>query len=216
MVTPVNLPNILWASSQFDPVDPSDTTMMEGRRSELASSLTPYWKASFQSVWLEPKDYGAFDAFVMRASSRGAPFLAHDVFRPRPIAMDTGNPLSGTKSGGGAFTGQAVLQTITNSRQVVISGLPAAFKLTQGDYVEFRMTLLRRSLHRIMTDVTANNFGVATVDIMFGLDTQNFTTASTVHFEQPSTVMAIDPGSVNAPKSWGSREASFSATEIFL
>nr|WP_245450316.1 hypothetical protein [Neorhizobium sp. SOG26] len=210
------MPEINWSSCQFDPVSPSDTSMMEGRRSEVVASMTPFWKAAFQTAWLEEIDYGLFDAFVMKASSRGAPFLAYDPSRPRPIAMDTGAPLSGTKSGGGAFNGQAVLQTITNSRQQVIAGLPAGFKLSPGDYIEYRMTPLKRSLHRIMESATANNFGVVTLSVMFGLDTQNFSTAATVHFERASSVMMIDPGSVSAPKSWGGREASFSATEIFL
>lgn len=216
MADPISLPPLSWASCQFDPVDPSDTSMMEGRRTESQSFGTPYWTADFQTIWLEDQDYGLFDAFIMKASSRGSFFLGYDIFRPRPIAMNTGSPLDGVKAGGSAFNGDAVLQSITNSRQQVISGLPAGFVLSPGDYVEYRMSATQRSLHRIVEPATANVSGVVTLNVMFGLDTQNFTTAATVHFEKPSTVMMIDPGSVSAPKSWGSRTASFSATEVFF
>ncbi|MCJ8053896.1 hypothetical protein MUU55_11400 [Shinella curvata] len=190
--------------------------MMERRRSEIMSSMTPYWRASFKTVPLEEVEYGRFDAFVMESGPRGSPFIGYDLSRPRPIAHDEGKPLSGTKAGGGAFDGRAVLDTITDSRNVVVSGLPAGFKLSAGDYVEFRMTLLTRSLHRITADATANSSGVVSLRIMFGLDTQNFNTAAVVDFEKPATVMMIDPGSVQAPKSWGDRSGSFSATEVFI
>ncbi len=78
------------------------------------------------------------------------------------------------------------------------------------------MSALVRSLHRIVENATANASGVVTLSIMFGLDTQHFTTSATVHLEKPSCVMSIDPGSVAAPKSWAGREASFSATEMFF
>ncbi len=120
------------------------------------------------------------------------------------------------RQGGGAFNGDAVLQSITSSAAIVVAGLPAGFKLSPGDYVELRMSQLVRSLHRIVENATANASGVVSLSIMFGLDTQHFTTAASVHFEKPSCVMTIDPGSVAAPKSWAGREASFSATEMFF
>ncbi|MDP9590562.1 UNVERIFIED_ORG: hypothetical protein J2W19_003126 [Shinella zoogloeoides] len=215
MADPINLPPIPWGTCRLDPISPVDINMMEKRRTEMAASMTPYWVASYSAEVALPQNSGLFDAFIMKADARGAPFLAFDPARPRPIAMDTKSPLSGNKAGGGAFTGQAVLQTVVNSRQVVISGLPAGFKLLPGDYIEFRMTALKRSLHRIVEPATATNFGVVTLYIMFGLDTQNFNTNAVVNFERPSTVMTIDPGSVQAPKASSGRDASFSATEVF-
>lgn len=217
MADPINLPAIPWAEVNLTPVSPANVSMMEGRRSEVMASLTPYWVASYKTGTLTREQSGLFDAFLMKADARGGfTFLAYDPWRPRPIAMDTGKPLSGTKSGGGAFTGQAVLQTISNSRQVVIAGLPAGFKLLPGDYIEFRKSLLIRSMHRVMEPATATNFGVVTVSILYGLDTQIFTTSAAVHFEKPCTVMMMDPGSSSAPKSLNNREISFSATEVFF
>ncbi|OMQ42078.1 hypothetical protein [Ensifer sp. 1H6] len=216
MADPISLPVLPWKDCSFDPISPSDVSLMEGRRTEQVSSMTAYWRASYSTNWLTPAQYGVFDAFVMLASSRGAPFLGFDLFRPRPIAHNAGKPLSGTKAGGGAFNGQAVLQSIVNNGTIIVSGLPAGFKLSPGDYVELRQSALVRSLHRIVAPATANSSGVVTLAIMFALDLQHFTTAASVHFEKPCCVMTMDAGSVSAPKSWAGREGSFSATEVFF
>lgn len=216
MADPIPLPMLPWRDCQFDAINPTDVSMMEGRLSEEQAAGTPFWKPQYTTNWMTPAFYGLFDAFVMKSSSRGASFIGYDLFRPRPIAHNNGKPLSGTKAGGGAFNGDAVLQSITSSAAIVVAGLPAGFKLSPGDYVELRMSQLVRSLHRIVENATANASGVVSLSIMFGLDTQHFTTAASVHFEKPSCVMTIDPGSVAAPKSWAGREASFSATEMFF
>ncbi|MCR6502601.1 hypothetical protein MUO32_26595 [Shinella sp. CPCC 101442] len=216
MANPIHLPTVPWAQVSFMPVSPADVSMMEGRRSEMMASMTPYWVASYSTSSLLPVQSGLFDAFIMKADARGVPFLAYDPGRPRPIAMDKGVPLSGSKAGGGSFIGEAALDDILDSRTVQISGLPAAFKFLPGDYMEFRMTPLIRSLHRVAENATATSGGVATIEFMYALDTENFTTGATVHLEKASTVMMIDPGSVQAPKSLGNREASFSATEVFF
>lgn len=217
MADPINLPVIIgWRQCSFDPVRPRDTDRMEGRRTEAQSFGTPFWVATYEPGYLEYADYGKMDAFMMSAGDDGETFLGYDVFRPRPIRMDTGLPLSGTKAGGGTFNGTGTLNSITNSRTVVVGGLPAGFLLSVGDYVEFRMSARLRSLHRIMADATANVSGVVTLSIKYGLDTDNFTTASVVNFEKPACVMQIDPGSYSGAKSWQSRSPSFSATEVFI
>nr|WP_246671794.1 hypothetical protein [Mesorhizobium sp. B2-2-3] len=189
---------------------------MEGRRTEGQSIGTPWWTAQYTGVWRNKAEFGLLDAFMMQAGDDGETFLGYDVFRPRPILMDTGAPLSGTKAGGGAFNGTAVLNSITNSRTVVIGGLPAGFQFSPGDYVEFRMTALTRSLHRIMAPATTNGAGVVTLSIKYGLDLDNFTTSAVVNFEKAACVMQIDPGSYSGAKSWSSRQPSFSATEVFI
>ncbi|WJR66939.1 hypothetical protein QTA58_22570 [Neorhizobium sp. CSC1952] len=216
MADPILLPAIGWVECSFDPVQPRDTNQMEGRRTEAQTFGTPYWVARYVAKPLLRPEYGVMDAFMMQAGDDGETFLAYDAFRPRPVAHDNGQPLSGTRAQGGAFNGQAVLQSITNSRTIVVSGLPAAFKLSPGDYVEIRKSALVRSLHRIMTAATANASGVVTLSIKYGLDTGVFSTANTVHFEKPSCTMQIDRGSYDGTKSWASRSPSFTATEVFF
>ncbi|NTD88656.1 hypothetical protein [Agrobacterium tumefaciens] len=209
------LPELPWATCNFDPVSPTSVSRMEGRRAETMAFGTPYWTMKLATNWLEEHLFGLFDAFIMKADARGKPLLAHDVFRPRPIAMDTGAPLSGTKAGGGAFNGDVFFQSVS-ANTLYLGGLPAGFIFTAGDYIEVRSSVLKRSLHRIIEPTVSDANGFATVEIMYPLDTQNFNATCTGHLETPSCLMMIDPGSVQAPKSWGSREGSFSATEIFF
>lgn len=221
MADPIALPTFGggrrdWVECKFDPIRPRSTNQMEGRRTEAQSFGTPYWTARYVPRPLLRAEYGVMDAFMMQAGDDGETFLAHDAFRPRPIAHDTGVPLSGTKAGGGAFVGTGNLQSITNSRTIVVSGLPASFKLTAGDYVEIRKTPLVRSLHRIMAAATASTGGVVTLSIKYGLDTGVFAANNVVNFEKASCTMQIDPGSYDGTKSWASRSPSFTATEVFF
>ncbi|OOG61992.1 hypothetical protein B0E45_31800 [Sinorhizobium sp. A49] len=204
-----------WVECKFDPIQPRNSDQMEGRRTESQTFGTPYWVASYLTRPLLRPEFGIMDAFMMQLDDNGQTFLAHDVFRPRPTAHDTGFPLSGPRAGGGSFNGDAVLQSIVNPTTIVVSGLPAGFQLSPGDYVEVRKNLLVRSLHRIMAPATANAGGVVTLSIRYRLDTGVFNTASTVQFEKPACTMQIDPGSYDGKKSWANRSPSFTAKEVF-
>lgn len=215
MATLITLPSVVYSQISFDPVRPRDTSMMEGRRSETQFFGTPYWVASYAAARLTTVEAAAFDALRMELED-GAYLLAYDAHRPRPIAYQGSAPLSGTKAGGGAFNGDATLQSITNSRTIVISGLPNGFQLSRGDYVEIRKSANVRSLHRIMAAATANSSGIVTLAIRFGLDPGVFTLPCTAHFEKASCVMELDPGSYSLPKSWPNYAVSFTVTEYFL
>lgn len=216
MASPLVLPQVGYTSCKFDPLRPRDVERMEGRFTEAQTFGTPFWKATYKTGWLRYDQYGLMDAFMMTAGDDGETFIAYDAFRPRPIKYDQYVPLSGTKASGGAFNGDAVLRSIIDSRNIVVDGLPAAFQLSVGDYVEVRKSPTVRSLHRITAAATSNGSGVVTLSIKYGLDTGIFTLPCTVHFEKPSCLMQIDPGSVSAPKSWEDRGFSFSATEVFF
>lgn len=216
MADPIMLPEIEWTECAFDPIRPRDTNQMEGRRTEAQSFGTPFWRGVFKAGWLEEADFGKMDAFMMQAGDDGETFLGYDLFRPRPIAHDNHQPLSGTKAAGGAFTGQGVLQTILSTRSVVISGLPAGFTLSPGDYLEIRKTALVRSLHRIMAGAVANASGVVTLSIKYGLDLGTFAVGNVANFEKAACTMQIDPDSYDGTKSWANRSPSFTATEVFF
>jgi hypothetical protein len=215
MATLISLPVAKNVECDFKPVRPRDTNRMEGRKTESQTFGTPYWTASYRLGALTDVEQGLMRAFMMQAGDDGEVFTAYDAMRKRPVLMDTGKPLSGTKASGGAFNGDGVLQTIINALLITVSGLPAGFMLSPGDYVEIRKSPTVRSLHLITTAATANPSGNCTVPIKYALDLQTFSLPCTVHFEKPSCTMQIDPGSWQGPKSWAAREPSFSATEVF-
>lgn len=209
------LPALFFDDCEFDPVQPRDVDLMEGRRTESQTFGTPYWKAKYRFVFLKREQLGLVDAFMMDVQSASSYLLGYDISRPRPIAHDVGKPLAGVKAGGGAFNGDAVLQSITNASTIVVSGLPSAFTFSIGDYIEIRKSNIVRSLHRVRAAAVANGAGVATLSIRYPLDTQNFALPCTVHLEKPSCVMQMEPNSWSASKSMSARTPSFSATEVF-
>lgn len=213
----LTLPGISgWREVTFDPVQPRSINRMLGRRTEGQTFGSPFWRASYTPVWLDRADFGKMDAFMMRAGDGGEVFRAYDPFRPRPIAMDTGAALSGTRAGGGAFDGTATLDAITSATEIVLAGLPAGFIFGPGDYVEIRESEMVTSLHRVMEAATADGAGEAALSIKYPLDTQHFTTDAVVHLEKPSCLMQIEPGSYSGAKSWDSRQPGFSAIEVFF
>lgn len=211
----ISLPAVIYGPSiSFDPIRTRSTSRMLGRKTETLFRGTPYWVATYAAGKLTTAEAALFDAFNMLASDGGV-FAGYDPHRPRPIAY-AGAPLAGVKAGGGAFNGDAVLQSITNPKTIVVNGLPAGFTLSIGDYVEVRKSPLVRSLHRITAPATANGVGVVTLSIRFALDTQTFAAGNTVHFEKSACIMEIDEGSFNLPKSWPVSNVQFTATELFF
>lgn len=209
----ISLPNVVYSQANMRPVRPGNSNQMEGRRTEEYLNGTPYWTLQLTAEKLTTAEAAMFDAFEMDADD-GCLIAAYDPHRARPIAYGR-QPLSGIKAGGGAFNGDAVLQSITDPLNIVVSGLPAGFVLSAGDYVEIRKSAYVRSLHRIRAGAVANGAGVVALPIRFFLDLQAFTLPCTVHFEKPSCLMTMDQGSFSAPKSWPNFNVSFSATESF-
>ena len=211
----ITLPGVVYGPSiSFDPLRTRSTSRMLGRKTETLFRGTPYWVATYAASKLTTNEVSLFDAFNMLASDGGV-FAGYDPHRPRPIAY-AGAPLAGVKAGGGAFNGDAVLQSITNPKAIVVNGLPAGFTLSVGDYVEVRKSPLVRSLHRITAPAEANGAGVVTLAIRFALDTQTFAAGNTVHFEKSACIMEMDEGSFSLPKAWPVSNVQFTATELFF
>jgi hypothetical protein len=212
----LTLPELTFAEFDMRPVNTRVSNAMLGRSTETADFGTPYWRLyAAQAAELTNSHIDDVSAFFAEASKGGNVFACHDYYRKRPRAYGS-TPLSGTKAGGGSFTGSAVLDTVTDSRTIVVSGLPASFAVNRGCLVEINKSSTVRSLHMAMADATANGSGVVTLTIDFPLNTTVFTAAnSTIQFEKPSCLMLLDPG-WSMPKAWGSRTASFSATEVFF
>lgn len=208
-------PALPFAEFDMRQVNTRSSNTMLGRATETADFGTPYWRLSAQSGYLTDEQIDEADAFFTEASKGGNVFACHDYYRQRPRAYGS-TPLSGTKAGGGAFDGSAVLDDVTDSRTIVVSGLPAAFAVNRGCLFEVNKDETTRSLHRVVADATANGSGVVTINFDSPLNTSVFTAAnSTIQFEKPSCLMLLEPG-WSMPKAWGSRRALFSATEAFF
>ena len=208
MADPVAFPNIGITMLDFDLVDPVNIARMEGRRTEEEYAYEPHWRASFSLPPVNNDNIGALRVFL---TSRGT-FLAHDYSRPRPLSYDDGTPLSGTRAIGGAFSGDAVINSLSDRLAPVIQGLPEDFAFTAGDYIEFRISAKIRSLHRIAVDAVGNDSGIVTLTLQTPVP-QEFTTSHTAHLEKPSCVMKVEKRST--PLTPVNSTFSFEAVEVF-
>lgn len=187
----------------FDLIVPRTINRMQGRRTEGRSSGTPYWQAEYRMGYQTERGVGRADAWIRKVLSRGGVFKAYDTSRPRPV-----------EAGKTPLTWTPTLTTITDPQTVVVSGVANNFQFREGDYVAFKESDLVVSLHSIAADTMASGSGVVTLSIDPALDTQHFTVAATPIFEKPYCLM--QPSDWSAPKSWSSRNPSFSAQEVFF
>ncbi len=213
---PLSIPdgNIRYIEWDMELVRTRDVSMLEGRMMETADFGTPYWKLSVGTDLLRSDAADDLDFFLRQASVGGQTVVAYDRYRQRPRYYGL-VPLSGTKAIGGAFDGSATIQTITSGRQITVAGLPVGFVLRSGDLIEIRKSALARSLHYLTNDVTGTAGGTAVVQFNPPLNTNVFTTSSTVHFERPACVMILNQG-WSLPKQRQQRRATFAATEAFF
>lgn len=110
----------------------------------------------------------AWRAFVSRCRGVQLPWYAGDRGRPYPLSASDG--FDGlTRAGGGAFDGTASAWSVNADRdQPTLTGLPAGFVLSIGDYVMWKWTTStepRRSLHRVVEAATGDGAGAITVAV---------------------------------------------------
>lgn len=215
-VTVLPFPGLPFEDFDLVPVNTQEVSQLIDRGTETADFGTPYWHLkTARTPKLLRGEIDIAETFLQLASIGKTLFECHDIYRPRPSAYG-GSPLSGVKAGGGAFDGTAVLEEVTDSRTIVVSGLPAGFAVNLSCHVEIRKSQTERSLHRVTAAAAADAGGEVTLSIAFALDTGVFTAAnSIVNFEKPSCLMRLDPGS-SVPKSRNNQRTRFSAMEAFV
>ena len=207
MPDPIAFPDFGIVSADFTQIQPRNVARMEGRRTETEDAHHPYWRASYNLRPYPNTESGSIEAFL---SYRGT-FLAHKPTRKRPVTYGN-TALSGTKAVGGAFNGDAGINSLSDRSAPIIDGLPASFVLKAGDMVEFRASATVRSLHMIAADATANGSGVVTLSLRTPVPS-GFDTDDTAHFELPSCVMQITSRSM--PLTVVNSTYSFDAVEVF-
>lgn len=204
MVTPVEMPDIGFTEFALELIQPMDTALMDGRRTETAAFGHAYWQiVSAQTDFLEDEDVDAMEVFFDLAKRQGGLISIFDPSRPRPRAYGS-TPLG---------TGTATLDSLADPLAPIISAGQAGLEVGAGALVEFRESTLVRSLHRVTEAVTLNGSGTGTLAVTPPVPDVITTGAGKVRFEKPGTLMVLQNPSL--PKGWNSRRASFTASEVF-
>jgi hypothetical protein len=197
----------------------------------------PGWTTGFSLHWRQEqstqasgrilvKDMGA-PLWTLRATTRGLSPNELDTWRARLTALENGlqtfwgysmsrcYPIAypnGSWPTGGAFAGSCVLASIaTNRKQISLSGLPAGFQLTVGDYIS-----IAGDVHQVMEPATAASGTTGVFEVRPHI-WPGRTVGAAVSVKQPACQMVIMPGSLSSDAQvggWGS--VSFSAIEARL
>lgn len=116
------------------------------------------WQAHYQTKPLSETNYGRWHAWKL--SLRGNyTFKAYDPRRCYPIAYGP-SLLNLTRAGGGTLDG-TVTVTAAGGGTISLSGFPASFTITAGDYISFQW-LGGQHLVKFLETMNANGSGVIT------------------------------------------------------
>lgn len=155
-------------SQSFEPRRNDYGTSVIGGRMTSVTAGSPLWAMSMTLRDGDEDEVAAWRAFF--ASLRGVQraFLAGDLTRPYPKAYPDG--FTGmVRAPGGAFDGTATSWSVNSDFDVpALSGLPAGFEVSIGDYVMWRWVTAgekRRALARAIEPAVANAAGVASIVI---------------------------------------------------
>ena len=206
-IDPVALPSVGYNMMSLTLTDTKGLSQMRGRRTESVEQGSPYWTGDFVGVALTREDDRLLDAFIGDMQRAGATFLATDIHFCRPITYPTVSLYPGS------FVGTGDIDTVVSGRELDLSGFAIGTELKRGDRIEIYQSALKRSLHRITTDVTADGSGLATVLISPALNTDVFNASDTFNVELPACVMEMN--GFELPKTNGKRVYRFSGVEVF-
>jgi hypothetical protein len=169
---------------------------------------TPLWTLRAQSKPLSPNNLDRWRARLTGLENGLVLFKAYPMSRCFPQAYPNGSWPTG-----GAFTGSGVLATVAGDRKTItVSGLPAGFDITVGDYLS-----VSGFLHQVMEGVTASGGGVTPAFEVRPHLNVTVSPGGAVSFKQPSCNMALTPGSLQSDaqlNGWGA--LSFEAMEARL
>jgi hypothetical protein len=192
---PLALPFSRFVRTRFEIV-PVVARNRIGSGATFAREIAPaFWRAGLTSAPHREDEFGRWLAFFDALRGGAKSFLLFDPHRCFPIAHS-------------GFTGTGAIASISSPRQIGVSGLPGAFKLTAGDYIGFERSG-RYSLHRVVADATASGGGAVSVSIEPALAPQ-FTAGSLVRLNRPVGEFMLD--SYSAERRSGKKPVSFTAT----
>jgi hypothetical protein len=146
-----------------------------------------------------------------RAKLRGGlnTFSTWDVNKRTPLAYPSATSAASIS---GAWGGTATVTALGASGALSLSGLPAGYVLSAGDYIGLEESG-RYDLYEVATTVTANGSGVVTVSVLPYLRSTVFTTAAVARIWRPVAAFILDPQSWQEDGSHTRCRISFSGTQ---
>jgi hypothetical protein len=144
------------------------------------------WQAEFTLAQGHHHTVDESEARLALLAQAGRSFLAYDPRRTGPKADPEGAALAG-------FTPKI---STTTAREVTLSGLPAGYQISRGDYLgwTYGSNPVRYALHRAVTAPVADGTGLAVVEVIPNIR-PGTTAGTTVTLLRPVCKMVLVPGS---------------------
>lgn len=161
------------------------------------------WRARYEVETLSDIEAGKWRAWLSSLRGAGRTFYGRDPRALYPLEYRASGFGGLTRFGGGSFDGSCSW-SVNGSRDVLTLGsssrLPASFRVRENDYLAFTWDTSKRSLHRILEDVTAVN-GVLSVTVESIVDPRIVPNGAGCTFAAPDCVMVLTK--VDAPRATG-------------
>ena len=188
----------------FDSVNRQSYSRMAGGGAIAYDFGSAIWKASYATATMGYDDCIDFEARLQALEGAVGTFYGMDTRRWYPRNYPSG-----------VFTDSGVVSSLGgDGKSMAISGLPASFAISIGDYFQITVSSVPL-LYRAIEAVTANGVGLtATFACLPHYDT-GITVGMAVKFKQPACLMRLDPGSVqfnDAGRALGT--VAFSAIQV--
>lgn len=147
------------------------------------------WQGSISLGLMTANEAVGASTLIDLVRGSGASFRVHDLFQPYPLADPDGVILGAAAP--------KVTAIASDRRTITVGSLPANYILSRGDMLGFTYgsAPLRRTLHRIVTGVTASGAGSGAIEVLPALPAAILTNAL-VLLKRPTLVARIVSGSV--------------------
>lgn len=168
------------------------------------------WKLDLQSRPLREIEYAKAHSWKSSLHGASYAFKAYDLRRCYPIVYGA-SVLSLTRAAGGAFDGTATLSAAGGDK-VSLTGLPASYTASEGDYFSFSWLGAQRLVKAVET-AGANSSGVLNNLTIAPWLVAGGTTGVTVTMVRAWLLMRMVPGSWSGERTSGVDPVAFSAIE---
>lgn len=195
MKAPVEMPQMYVALQQFEPLRVDYGAPEASGRVGGVQAGFPLWQATYTLGRMPDDNSDEWRAWFIGMRGATRRFIGRDIARQLPKAyLDTGLP--------GGFDGEAATWSETinadGDAELTLTGLPASFVLSVGDYIDFRYSATEeaiedlpwRALVRVVEGGTADGSGEVTVIVEPPVPTA-VPESATAHVSETGCIMAL-------------------------
>ena len=213
---PRDLPSLRIQRCNFELQRGDVTAPEQGGRTVSVQVAEPLWRMTLQTDIATEAEWGRWTAWADSLQGARHAFYGYDIHRKRPRFYPNGFAGLERPAGGGAFVGDAASWSVSSSREVLtLTGLPAAFRLTERDYIGFRWGTNRRALVRVLNESNTTAEGVGSWSIAPVLP-RIIPADATATLLNPACLMNLIPGTLQPEREGKARAIRFEAIQHLI